>query len=75
MIPHEQTKNGCHYWAITKENDDWNTKEILVVLKVRERYEVCGPWECGIESGYIEIIEEIVKPSGYEQHILYYDNQ
>ena len=66
MLSHEQTKNGKHYWAISKEYG------MLVVLKIDDAYQVCGPWECGVSEQHIEIIEEIKEPRGYEGYKLYY---
>ena len=66
MINHDNTENGKHYWAIHPSFG------ILVILKTRGRYQVCGAWESGIRKEEIEIIKEIEKPEGYEESHLYY---
>jgi hypothetical protein len=66
MISHNETQNGKHYWAINKDFG------MMIVLKTRNRYQVCGAWACGIDENEINIIEEIAEPDGYRGHNLYY---
>ena len=68
MIDHADTKPGAHYWAKSEYG-------LLVVLRSNREtpeYEVCGPWECGIDANMITIIEEIPRPAGHEEDNLYY---
>ena len=56
---------GQHFWALLRG-------ELLVLMKTRLGYELCGDWECGIDFDEFEIISLIDKPKGHEQTKLYY---
>jgi hypothetical protein len=62
----DETKEDEHYWGIVHE-------QLLVVLRKKTHYEVCGAWECGIDLGPdIKIVAHIPRPSGHEHTELYY---
>ena len=59
MIDKTNVKEGQHFWALVDN-------ELLIVGYFDDSFEVCGPWECGIPSSEIELIEEINVPKGFE---------
>ena len=63
----EDLKIGQHLWVLQAE-------ELLMVAKFDEDgYEVCGPWECGIDKNDCKIIKLVNPPKDYEKTKLYYD--
>lgn len=65
MIDIDKIQEGQHFWAIANN-------QLLVVGYFDGMFEVCGPWECGISSSEIELIEEIHIPKGHELTKMYY---
>ena len=62
-----ETIIGEHYWATLDDR-------LLVVLRDKDGYEVCGPWECGLllDAKRLVILEHIKRPAGHESTVLYY---
>ena len=65
MINIDEIKEGQHFWALSNN-------KLLIVGYLDGGFEVCGPWECGIPSSEIELIEEINIPKGFESTKRYY---
>lgn len=65
MLKDEYVKIGDHCWALLEG-------ELLVVLKTKNNYEVCGAWECGVCSSRLELLEIIIKPVNHENTELLY---
>lgn len=62
----EDLKIGQHLWVLC-------SGELLMVAKFdNNRYEVCGPWECGIGKNDCKIVELVNIPNGYKKTKLYY---
>ena len=62
---HSDLKPGDHAWAMYDG-------KLMVVMRVRDGYEVCGPWECGIGEDGLELVQRIDRPKGAENVPLYY---
>jgi hypothetical protein len=69
MISNEDVNIGDHCWAIIEE-------ELVIALKTTDGeindYQLCGDWECGCPSKWLDIISIIDKPKGYENTTLSY---
>jgi hypothetical protein len=48
-------EEGDHFWALANN-------QLLIVGWFNHRFEVCGPWECGISTRNIIIVEKITNP-------------
>ena len=72
MIKHKNAKINEHYWAYRLPTEVNGTTEILVVLKCKDGYQVCGAWECGIGDKQIVLIRKIRKPKVLEGNRLLY---
>ena len=64
-IRFEDLKIGQHLWVLSD-------KTLLMVAKQDNiRYEVCGPWECGINPEHCKILKLVDPPKGFENTELY----
>lgn len=60
-----ETKVGEHYWGLMQG-------ELLAVLRTKDKFEVAGPWECGVSLDEVEIISHIPRPAAHADAKLYY---
>ena len=65
-IKFEDLKIGQHLWVLS-------AKTLLMVAKLDDiRYEVCGPWECGVRPELCKILKLVEPPKGFEETELYF---
>lgn len=65
-LSHSDMLPGDHAWAFI-------AGKLVVVMRVSDGYEVCGPWECGAGKKVVDLVSRIPRPTGFETTPLYYD--
>lgn len=64
-LRHCDMERGDHAWAVLQE-------KLVVVMRVKDGYFVCGPWECGVDEDEVILLERIERPKSAKEMPLYY---